>query len=212
MLRVLLALTLAAGAVGTASAPAGCAANGTWWYDYTAHGPGFHNVKDPQFAGGARGDGVNDDTAALLAALTAGRSPTYTTATPTAVYLPPGVYLVSSSLPIWFYTFISGSPCAPSIVRMADGKGFSGYVFDGDAGAGEWGDDDDQFYRGISHLTIQVGAGNPAATGLHWAQSQAGHLRNVTIDMSQGGKAGFMAENGSGGFIDGLSIIGGTVP
>jgi hypothetical protein len=34
-------------------------------------------------------------------------------------------------------------------------------VFDGDAGAGEWSEDDDQFYRSISHLSIVVAAGNP---------------------------------------------------
>jgi glucan 1,3-beta-glucosidase len=68
------------------------------------------------------------------------------------------------------------------------------------------------FYKGLSHLTISSGSGNPSATGIHWAQSQACQLRNVTIDMSGGGKAGLFGENGSGGFIDGLTIIGGTVP
>lgn len=57
-----------------------------------------------------------------------------------------------------------------------------------------------------------MGAGNPAATGLHWAESQAAHIRDVTIDMSAGGKCGFFGENGSGGFIDGLTVIGGTIP
>ena len=57
-----------------------------------------------------------------------------------------------------------------------------------------------------------MGAGNPAATGLHWAESQAAHIRDVTIDMSAGGKSGFFGENGSGGFIDGLTVIGGAIP
>ena len=74
------------------------------------------------------------------------------------------------------------------------------------------GEDDDQFYRGLSNLYIVNGAGNPGATGMHWAQSQAAHIHNVTIDMSAGGKAGFFGENGSGGFIDGLTIIGGVIP
>ena len=232
-----LVAALAALAPATAAAPAGCSANNTYWYDSpsTKHGKKFANVKDF----GALGDGVTDDTAAIHAALTTGRSPTYTTANVLAVYFPPGTYIVSASLPIYFYTFISGSPCAPSVVKMADNKGFGGYIFDGDSGQGEWGDDDDQFYRSrvashpralhaqvaplslvsqtpfprsISHLTIVNGAGNAQATGIHWAQSQAAHLRNVTIDMSAGGKSGFFGENGSGGFIDGLTIIGGTIP
>lgn len=205
-----LKLTLLASslALASAAAPAGCAANGTWWYESTLHGAGFHNVLDF----GAKADGVTDDTAAIIAALTTGRKPVYTTATPTAVYFPAGTYVVSKSLPIYFYTFISGSPCAPSVIKVADNAAFSGYIFDGDSGQGEWSEDDDQFYRSISHLTIVNGAGNPGATGIHWAESQAAHLRDVTIDMSAGGKAGFFGENGSGGFIDGLTIIGSTVP
>ena len=190
------------------AAPAGCTANGTWWYESTQHGVAYRNVK----AFGALGDGVTDDTDAILAALTSGRKPVFTTATPAAVYFPPGIYIVSASLPIYFYTFISGSPCAPSVVKLADGKNFGGYVFDGDSGQGEWGDDDDSFYRGISHLTILAGTGNPGATGLHWAQSQGGYLRDLKIDMSTGGKAGIMGENGSGGFLDRVLLIGSTVP
>jgi glucan 1,3-beta-glucosidase len=192
------------GATAAAAAPAGCAANSSWWLESTTHGAGFKNVKDF----GAKGDGLTDDTAAILAALTTGRQPVFSTATPTAVYFPAGTYIVSASLPIYFYTFISGSPCGDSIVQLAEGKAFAGYIFDGDSGQGEWGDDDDSFYRGISHLTIRTAAGNPGATGLHWAQSQAGMIRNVTIDLTAGGKAGFFGENGSGGFIDGLTILG----
>lgn len=128
------------------------------------------------------------------------------------VYFPPGTYIVSASLPIYFYTFISGSPCAPSIIKTKDNANFGGYIFDGDSGDGEWGSDDDQFYRSLSHITIVNGVGNTGATGIHWAQSQATYIRNVTIDMSAGGKAGFFGENGSGGFMDGLTIIGGTIP
>ena len=190
------------------SVPAGCDSSGSWWMESTKHGRGFKNVHDF----GAKGDGVTDDTAAITRALTDGRSAQYSTKTPTSVYLPAGTYIVSASLPIYFYTFISGSPCAPSIVKMKDNIGFSGYIFDGDFGQGEWSDDDNQFYRALSQITIVNGIGNPAATGLHWAQSQATHLRNVTIDMSTGGKAGVFGENGSGGFIDGLTIIGSAIP
>lgn len=188
--------------------PAGCTSNASWWYETTAHGAGFHDVT--RF--GAKGDGITDDTAAIIAALTTGRKPVYTVATPTAVYFPAGTYIVTKSLPIFFYTFISGSPCGTSVIMVPNAANFLGYVFDGDSGAGEWSEDDDQFYRGISHLSIVVGTGNPGATGIHWAQSQAAHLRNVTIDMSAGGKAGLFGENGSGGFMDGVTIIGGTVP
>lgn len=131
MLVLCLSLLVAAAA---AAPPAGCSANGTWWYDEpsTKHGVGFKNVR----AFGAKGDGVTDDTAAILSALTSGRQPVYTTATPTAVYFPPGTYIVSASLPLYMYTFLSGSPCAPSIVKLADNANFNGYIFDGDKGQG----------------------------------------------------------------------------
>ncbi len=121
-------------AAAAAAPPAGCSANGTWWYDEpsTKHGVGYKKVR----AFGAKGDGVTDDTAAILSALTTGRQPVYTTATPTAVYFPPGTYIVSASLPLYMYTFLSGSPCAPSIVKLADNANFNGYIFDGDKGQG----------------------------------------------------------------------------
>jgi glucan 1,3-beta-glucosidase len=197
----------------SAAPPAGCTANGTtgeltWWYESTIHGRGYRNVRD----WGAKGDGIADDTTAILAALTTGRQPVYQVSNPTAVYFPPGTYLISASIPLYFYTFLSGSPCAPSIIKFVDNANFQGYMIDADFGQGEWGDDDDQFYRGISHLTITMGAGNPSATGIHWAQSQAAHLRSVVIDMSLSGKAGLFGENGSGGFMDGVTVIGGTIP
>ena len=66
----------------------------TTWYETTAHGPGFRNVS----AYGATGNGVTDDTAAIVAALTSGRSPAYTTNDPTVVYFPPGTYLISNTV------------------------------------------------------------------------------------------------------------------
>lgn len=138
MARLLtLALVLTASIVS--AAPAGCTPNGTsgeltWWYESTTHGKGYRNVKDF----GAVGDGVTDDTAAIKAALTMNRQPVYKL-DPSAVYFPPGTYLVSASLPIYFYTFLSGSPCAPSILKFKDDANFGGYMIDADSGQGEWG-------------------------------------------------------------------------
>jgi polygalacturonase len=72
----------------------GSALDCTTWYETTAHGPGFRNVS----AYGATGNGVTDDTAAILQALTAGRNPAFSTTDPTIVYFPPGNYLVSQTV------------------------------------------------------------------------------------------------------------------
>jgi ABC-type amino acid transport substrate-binding protein len=66
----------------------------TTWYETTQHGPGFRNVSTY----GATGNGVTDDTNAIIAALTNGRSPAFTTNDPTIVYFPPGNYLVSRTV------------------------------------------------------------------------------------------------------------------
>lgn len=84
------------------------------WYEQTSHGPGFRNAKDY----GAKGDGIADDSDAIIEALTSGRSAKpFTTLHPTLVYLPPGRYLVSKTLPLYFYTHIVGNfRCLPTIV------------------------------------------------------------------------------------------------
>lgn len=49
---------------------------------------------------------------------------------------------------------------------------------------------------------------------MHWSVSQATHIRNVTIDMSaaaDAGKTGIFGENGSGGFMSDVTILGGDV-
>lgn len=59
--------------------------------------PGWVNVRDPQFAGGAKGDGTTDDTAAFTAALAAvgGNKPG-------TLYVPAGTYKTDTlSLPAW---------------------------------------------------------------------------------------------------------------
>jgi hypothetical protein len=52
----------------------------------------IYNVKNSDFAGGAKGDGTTDDYAAITAAIAAA------TATGGVVYFPPGVYIVSQKL------------------------------------------------------------------------------------------------------------------
>ena len=70
------------------------------------------NVKDY----GATGDGETDDTAAIQAAIDAGRS----------VYLPPGTYVLSRELRVWNSVQLIGERGGPrpKLLLKADTKGY----------------------------------------------------------------------------------------
>lgn len=158
---------------------------------------------------GAKGDGVTDDTAAFTTALTYARSPVFSLKTPMVVYVPPGDYVITATLPLWFLTHLVGnSKCPPTLILPP--RTFVGgqtFVLSGDTSYD--GEHDDEFYRGIRHIDISIGAGNTGGAGVHWAVSQATFLRDMVIDLGPDGKFGVFDENGSGGFGSDLTIIGG---
>jgi len=158
---------------------------------------------------GAKGDGITDDTAAFVTALTYNRSPYFTLATPLVLYVPPGDYVIKSTLTLYFLTHIVGnSVCPPRLMIPADTmKASMTFVLSGDLSFS--GDHDDEFYRGVRSLDIVVGPGNTGACGIHWAVSQATFLRDMVIDLGPDGQYGIFDENGSGGFASDLTIIGG---
>ncbi|HEY8472677.1 MAG TPA: NosD domain-containing protein [Natronosporangium sp.] len=128
--------------VGAASA-AGVAAvaSPAWAAEPTTQGgPPFvrkdtlvFNVKDY----GAVGDGTGDDTAALQAALDAGRGQT--------VFLPPGVYPISTMLTVYSGTTVLST--ATTTVKRIDGDSCM-------LGNGVLGDFSATAYNGESHITI----------------------------------------------------------
>lgn len=100
------------------------------WYDATPHiasNKVHRSVKDF----GAAGDGVRDDTAAIQAAIDAHRG-TFLQKSPAAVYFPPGVYVVSDTLVMYFHTYLFGPPsgwvtrpdCRATLVLAEGAKGF----------------------------------------------------------------------------------------
>ena len=115
-------LLAAAAAAATAAAPAPPPSKCASWFDSTTHGPLFRSARDY----GAKGDGTTDDTAALQRALTEGRTANFTTRDQAVVYLPPGRYLVSDTLPLFFYTKLMGSwACRPTLVLAPNSPGFA---------------------------------------------------------------------------------------
>ena len=88
------------------------------WYASTRHGPQFRNVRASPW--NCVGDGVADDTACLLAALTTGRGEAHAKQR-VIVYLPPGDYVVSDTLILWAFTTLRGDSLSPARLLLAPG-------------------------------------------------------------------------------------------
>jgi len=185
----------------------------------------FRNVKDY----GAKGNGVDDDTAAIQRAISEGGrcTPGYcesSTNTPAIVYFPGGTYVISSSIISWYYTQIIGNPnCMPVIQATANFSTTGGLgLIDGSPyqGAGPrvgktaYGATN-TFFRQIRNIVIDMTKipASVAATGLHWPTAQTTSLQNVVFNMNAGNGTqhqGLFIEEGSGGFMTDLVFNGGN--
>src|SRR6478752_8901245 len=72
----------------------------------------------------AIGNGVADDTQAILDALNLGRARGANSALPVAVYLEPGTYNVTKMLQIWDNTYFFGEPSSLPTVVLKTGSAF----------------------------------------------------------------------------------------
>ena len=158
---------------------------------------------------GAKGDGTTDDTVAFTTALTYNREPLFSLETPMVVYVPPGDYVITATLPLWFLTNLVGSSTCPPRLIVPPGTMTQPQTFVLAGDTSYAGDHDDEFYRGVRHIDIVFGAGNTGGCGVHWAVSQATFLRDMVIDLGSDGQYGVFQENGSGGFGSDLTILGG---
>ena len=204
---VALACVLAAAQVGAPPRPlVRVGAQCDTWYESATRNSNdtYRNVRWY----GAKGDGVTDDTVAFTQALSYNRSPLFSLKDPMVVYVPPGDYVITQTLVLWFYTHLIGNyKCPPRLLVPAGTfPGGQTFVLSGDTSYD--GDHDDEFYRGIANIDIVFGANNGGGGGIHWAVSQATFLRNMVLDGSASGKFGVFDENGSGGFGSDLTVIG----
>lgn len=181
---------------------------------------------------GAAGDGVTDDTKVIQECIAAqnrcgGDSLTCasTSVMPLVLYFPPGDYLVSSNIEMYFQTLIIGDPLdRPRIIAAKSFQGLgvlsSDYYIPG-GGGNSWYINQSNFFRQVRNIIIDIRncPDNPANTpppgpvGLHWQVAQATSLQNVDIYMREGsrGHVGIFMENGSGGLITGVTFHGGYI-
>ncbi|KAL0934896.1 LysM domain-containing protein [Colletotrichum truncatum] len=181
----------------------------------------FRNVMDY----GAKGDGVTDDTAAIQRAMDDGRrcgkGCNGSTVKNAIVYLPPGRYLVSRSIPVIFGTQLIGDAVdRPTIIASARFIGLGVLATDVYTGGGigmdgldqQWYVNTANFYRQIRNLRIDVTQTRSAqkVACLHYQIAQATSLQYVELIAKEGSQQrGIFAENGSGGMISDITFKGG---
>lgn len=124
---------------------------------------------------------------------------------------------------MWYATQIVGDAANPPTIFVdptyTPGIGLS--VFDADiyipSGSGaEWYANQNNFYRQLRNVIIDMTQAPLDASGIHWQVAQATSLQNVYINMRNkternNKQQGIFAENGSGGFMSDVYITGGAV-
>ncbi len=146
----------------------------------------------------AKGDGVADDTAALQAAI-AGSSNRGREGATKILFLPAGIYRVTSNLVVkagvgpWVY----GESRDGVIIRLADGVATNVTAVLRTHPSDTKASSADFFMRNVRNLTIDVGR-NPHADGVRWYGNNSSILKDVRVIGT--GKvainAGFLGQNG----------------
>ncbi|KAK6344349.1 hypothetical protein TWF696_007988 [Orbilia brochopaga] len=221
---------------------------GSWWMGNKQHRGSwpwgddpsyqvFRDVTDAKWAtgGAARcvADGKTDCTEAINNAMKAGKrcgeKCNGSTTKQAIIYFPPGKYLISSTIEIFFGTQMIGDAVdRPTIIASANFVGLGifsvdHYVENGglgpDGGAKQWYINTANFYRQIRNFVFDTRKVADIPTGdgssgfpmcaIHYQVGQATSLTNLKFIMSGDQQRGVFAENGSGGHMSDLHFLGG---
>jgi hypothetical protein len=129
---------------------------------------------------GAMPNDGRDDTAAIRKALDEHPSGNH------IVYFPNGHYLISQTLRpalddgVTKRNIFQGQSREGTVLKLRDGLGHDDAVIDYRGGPAQF------FRNAVRDLTIDIGRGNPKATGLKFNASNQGTVRNVTIRSADG--------------------------
>lgn len=170
-------------------------------YAQMDHGKGFSSVKDF----GAVGDGIEDDTAAIQAAINSGCGSEYHKRAP-IVYVPAGTYRITNTIILWGATTLTGDSSNPPIFLLPENTpGFTDPVktkpliattpgYDQAPGSPNWtvqpekhGSINNNFAVSIRFIKLKMEKGNPGAIGIFWQVAQCSSLRDVEIDSVDAG-------------------------
>lgn len=159
---------------------------------------------------GAKGDGVTDDTEAFRRAmLLPGRKP----GIHHLIYVPRGTYLLSGPI-LWQKKNAAGAVSwgariqlvgqdrDTTILKLKDACGLKGamLVTGADNAAKENGAGNTAFSNCVQNLTVDVGSGNPGASGIDFIANNNGSVRDCLIRAGENsGSAGILMVRGSPG-------------
>ena len=150
--------------------------------------PDDAGVIDVAAYGATPDDGI-DDTAAIQAALNANPSGNK------IFYFRDGVYDVSGTLApanddgVTKRNIFQGQSRSGAVIKLRDHLGFTGAVIDYNANASGAAPPAQCFRNAVRDLTVDIGSGNAAATGIRFNASNQGTVRNVTIRSRDGAGA-----------------------
>ena len=149
-----------------------------WWPEDVFGHHQIANVKDY----GAKGDGLTDDTTAILQAMSENRT----------IYFPNGTYLVSDTLQ-WAddrRLLLQGESREHTVIKLKNNRFTNPINPKPVITTFEGGSTGQSFQNSIYNLTVDVGSGNPGAIGVRFLNNNQGGIRNVTIQSSDANELG----------------------
>ncbi|KUJ15980.1 pectin lyase-like protein [Mollisia scopiformis] len=181
----------------------------------------YRDVTNPMFAGGAKGDGKTDDTAAINAAIAyggnCGSNCLSSSVKGTFIFFPPGTYLVSTPIEAYYYSQIVGDALSPPTLKAS--ANFVGLgVIESDVyipidNGDEWYINQSNFYRQVRNMNIDIiDTTTASVAGVHWQVAQATSITNCRVyaPTTAGTTAmGMFTENGSSGSMSDCFFFGG---
>jgi hypothetical protein len=159
--------------------------------------PAGAGVVDVKARYGAKGDGTTDDTAAIQRAIAENRGQ--------VIFLPPGRYLVSDRLLMSdgrqaTRHFLQGAGKARTTIKLKDRspafqdptkpRAVVSYWESNDPAGPDTAKDANAFRATVQDLTIDVGKGNPGASGLRFRANNFGVVRDVVVRSTDANKRG----------------------